>query len=158
MVYKFTQIKLTKMISNIIIKSALVFSGSTLGSCHVHIPEVHEKASPAVVSDYLNGNARYNLQKDESQWSASEVRKQQLLADIRGLRADIRKQWKSMQERDQIAEKVIETCATMMMEKNKQRDYEVSQRPGYNHLNSLPVYLKAAVIKKRLAMVSIELV
>jgi len=65
--------------------AVLILAGSTLdmSTVQAHVPE-HKKATADVVANYIQGN-RLN-------WNYSEQRKQQILAEIAGIRKQMREQ------------------------------------------------------------------
>jgi hypothetical protein len=128
----------TKTISTLIL-AGIAVTGSA------YEPVGHKKALPSVVAEYIS-HRQYNPQKFSNDWQKSEERKQQLISNITGIRSDIR----------QMAEKLITTCASSMMEHSRQQDHKLVMERS-KELDTAPKYIKLNILKQRKGIVTIEM-
>jgi len=125
-------------------------SMTTINSC---TPVANKKPSQEVIGMYIDSKGHYNAH-------VSEQRKQEiqnLLNQIKSIRSQIRVQAKSLEMNHDVADKLLTSIAARSMEKTSQKDYKLADKSQYIHLNNLPNYLKADIIRRRKGMMVIDM-
>jgi hypothetical protein len=123
------------------IGAVLMLSGSTLDMSNVQsvTPVQHRKATPDVVANYIQDN-RLN-------WNYSDQRKKEILANIAGIRTQIRKM---------AATKMIETIASTMENRARNRDSQLRhERAQEIHIPAR--LISADTLRKRKGMPVIDI-
>lgn len=144
-------------------KGILILAGSTLAmtSIQSHEPTtVKGKPSADVVSRYLTTHTsryKYDPSINRNDWSKSEQRKQELLSDIRSIRAQIRERAQRMLiEQDAQNEKVVVTLLGKMHTRTCHRIYEVMSKRS-EEIKVPRKYLSEEKILKRNGILVVEM-
>ena len=124
---------------NTITKSVMVLASTGVMMNMAYVPVPKHKPSAEAIANYLQGT-RLN-------WEYSEKRRAEILANIRGIRSQIRTQADIMRK-DQAATQLLQTIACTMENKTRNRDHQLrSDRARQLHVPAK--YIQVDVLRQR---------
>jgi hypothetical protein len=148
---KITQVTKTPTGKAILATATLILVGSTLTSegIQVHVPVAKNKPDMSFINSKYMINNRYS-------GDLSEMRKKEILTNIRSIRTQIRERAQGAVNDQQMAENLILACASNLAENSRQREY-ILRAEAAKKYNTRPKYINYEKVKEQQHIVTLSM-